>query len=200
MKKYFVSFVRYFLFYSLGFILFFAFAYLLRHANQFLAEVFPALFKIYNPILNRDGLENQNKIIALLAALLSVFVATYASQRQDNLRYEHIISKTEGLYRIREGEKIYFKEFFGADIFCALTVPLFSLGLTLISIPLDAPRALLILKKYLEYFIAVPMAFTDKFGFALGGAFLLFASFILRFLSSYISLFRWRASWLSNTE
>ena len=200
MKKYFVSFIRYFLFYSLAFILFFAFAYLLRHVNEFLAGVFPALFKIYNPIFSHDELEHQNEIIAVTSAFLSIFVATYISVRQDNLRYEHIISKTEGLYRIREGIKIYYAKFLGADIFSAITVPIFSLGLTFITIPNDAPRALLIFKKYLEYFIAVPSAFVDKFGFVLGALLLLCASLILRFSASYLSLFRWRASWLSNTE
>ena len=200
MKKYLESFFGYFFLYSLAFILFYAFSYILRHANEFLAGILPAVFKVYNPILSQDELKNQNEIIALLAAFLSVFAVTYVSQRHDNLRYEHIISKTEGLYKIREGRDVYFSEFLCADIFCSLTVPLFSLGLTFINIPKNAPKALLIFEKYLEYFVAVPSAFVDKFGFIFGAALLLCASLISRFPAAYISLFRWRAAWLSNTE
>ena len=200
MKKYLHSFVRYFLFYAIGFIIFSIFSFLVRHLNEFLAGIFPAIFKIYNPVSNREQLVLQNKNIALFSAGLSVFTLSLLAIRQDNLRYEHLISKTDGFYTIKQGANLYRREFFGADLFSAIIVPSFFLGLTLINIPNSAPKLLRIFGDYLSEFLAIPLAFTEGFGFILGALLLVLISLISRIPAIYLSLAHWRGIWLSSTE
>ena len=200
MKKYFNSFVRYFLFFIIGFILFSLFTFLAGHLNEFLAGIFPDLFKIYNPISNHEELVLQKQGIALISAIVSVFVLTFIAVRQDNLRYEHLIAKTDGFYKITQGADIYRREFLGADLFSAVLVPAFFLGLTLINIPNSAPRLLRIFGNCLAEILVIPIAFTERFGFVFGTVMLVFVSVISRIPAVYISLAHWRGIWLSSTE
>ena len=200
MKKYLHSFLRYFLFSIIGFILFFIFSFLTRHLNEFLSGIFPTLFKIYNPVSNREELVLQNQNIALISAIASVFTLTLIAIWQDNLRYEHLISKTDGFYTIKQGAEIYRREFLGADLFSSVIVPAFFLGLTLINIPNSAPRILRVLGNCLTEILVIPLAFTERLGFILGGALLIFVSVASRIPTVYLSLAHWRGIWLSSTE
>ncbi len=200
MKKYFSSFLRYFSFYLLGFIAFFLFSFLVRHLNDFFAEIFPTVFRIYNPISNREELVLQNKNIAFFSAILSVFTLTLLAMRGDNSKYENIISKTDGFYRIRDGARLYFHEYASADAASAISVPLITFSLTFIKIPNDAAKILKIFGDYLDDFLAIPLAFTERCGLALGVALLVLVSLAARIPSAYISLAHWRGIWLSSTE
>ena len=200
MKKYFYSFLRYFLLYLVGFIAFYVFNFLLSSANAFLSEAFPAIFKVYNPITSREELIRQNGNIALLSAILSVLALTVIAVRHDNLRYEFLISKTDGLYSIREGFALYASNFLRADIISAIAVPLSTLGLTLIKIPEDAPRFLKVMHSYLEIFLKIPDSFTEKGGLIIGGVLLLLISLLSRLPAVLLGLLHWRGSWLANTE
>ena len=200
MKKYFYSIVRYFLIYLLGFIAFFIFDYLFTSLNEFLSGVFPEFFKIYNPITSRIDLIRQKETIALLSGISSVFVITLIAVKGDNLRYEFIISQTEGLYTIRDGFSIYRKNFLLSDIIPAVFVPLSTVGLTLISVSENDPKFLRILADYLDSILAVPYSFTDKLGFLPGVTALLLISLAARLPVAYLSLANWRGNWLSSIE
>ena len=200
MKKYLHSFLRYFLFFIIGFIIFSLFAFLTKHLNEFLAGIFPNFFKIYNPVSNHEELVLQNQNFALISAILSVLTVTFIAIRYDNLRYEHLISQTDGFYTVKRGADIYRSEFLGADLFSSILVPSLTLGLTLINIPNDAHRFLKILENFLGEILVIPLAFTERFGFIFGAALLVLISVILRIPAIYISLTHWRGIWLSSTE
>ena len=200
MKKYLGSFWRYFSFYLLGFIAFFLFSFLVRHLNEFLSGVFPDLFKIYNPISNREELILQNRNIAFISAILSVFMLTFLATRQDNSKYENIISKTDGFYRMRDGVKLYFSEFAYADAISAILVPLSTVFISLVKIPNDAAKFLKIVADCLDGFLAIPLAFTERCGFTAGVILLVLISVVARIPSTLLSLAHWRGVWLSSTE
>lgn len=200
MKKFFGSFLRYFSFYALGFIAFFLFSFLVRHLNEFLAGVFPTLFRIYNPISNREELILQNQNIAFISAILSVFTLTLLAVKHDNSKYESIIAKTDGFYRIRDGARLYFSDYAYADALSAITVPLTTVFLSFIKIPNDAARFLKIVGDCLDEFLAIPLAFTERFGFTVGVILLISVSLAARIPSAYLSLSHWRGIWLSSTE
>ena len=200
MKRYFYSVLRYFLLYLLGFIAFYILNYLLGALNEFLAGVFPKLFKLYNPITSRDELVLQKARIALLSAVISVLTVTVIAVKHDNFRYEFLIAKTDGFYTLKEGFEIYKSAFLGADILSALTVPFSTVWLTLIKIPDTAPRAVKVIFDYVENLLAIPNSFIALLGFVPAIIALLTVSLLSRLPAAMIGLLYWRGSWLSNTE
>lgn len=200
MKKYLYSFLRFFLIYSVGFVAFYLFNYIFARLNEYLAVYLPRFFKVYNPIIDNAAMLRQEAVIALLAAVASVVLLTVIAVRTDNLKYEYMISRTDGFYRVREGAEIYFPEFLGADILSAVSVPLISYPLTLIDVPNSAPRALRVIENILDTVLVIPEAFEGMLGAVLGAALLVLTSLIARAYAAFRALFFWRAAWLSSAE
>ena len=200
MRKYVFSFLRYFVFYFLGFVAFFLFDYLLTVLNEYFAGYLPAVFKSFNPITSREEFKHQEEVIAVLASVASIMLTNLLAVRTDNSKYEYMISKTEGFYRIKDGAKIYSEKFLRADIVSALTVPCMTYALTLIRIPNNAPKFLKILENVLDILIRIPASFEAIFSFAIGAVLITFVSLAARIPAIYLSLAYWRASWLTGAE
>ena len=200
MKKYFYSVWRYFLLYLLGFIVFDVFNFLIGELNEYLSIFFPGLFRVHNPITSHEAYVLQNARIAFLAAAISILTLSIIAVKHDNLRYEFLISRTDGFYTVKEGLSIYKSSFLAADIVTSLFVPCSTVWLTLIKIPENAPKFLKISGGYLEDFLVIPHAFIGLCGFVGGIVLLLLVSLISRLPAALLGLLYWRGSWLSNTE
>lgn len=95
-----------------------------------LYEYMPHLFPLYNPILNKAEYERFALAMAIISVSLTLMITVYICQRFNNDRFEFIITKTDGLYKIPGILKTYIDNFVTSDIissvFTALvfTVPI----------------------------------------------------------------------------
>lgn len=200
MKRYAISFIRYLVFYALGFAVFFIFSYVTRAAHALLCEWLPETFTVYNPVTDREAYDRVEGILALAAATLSLYTVTHLAVVYDNERYEYTISATDGFYTLRDGLALYFPRYILPDILAATLIPCLPLGLTFITLPEDAPRWLeRILDSVLDLII-IQESFINAFGFSLGIILLLLLSIAFRAPAAYFAVKRFRGVWLSDIE
>ena len=93
------------------------------YSYNYLAEVIPGVVQTVNPIHTPDEYELYLKGVATVGALVGTFLINYISLRLDNEKFEYVITKTDGQYRLTDGIKLYFKEFLRSDVI-ASTVPI----------------------------------------------------------------------------
>ena len=156
---------------------------------DYLAMKFPGVLDKPNALGDPEAYKAFNAALTSVGIIINVFIATNLSMRCDNKRFEYIIVKTEGLYKIPEMTKEYVETFWLADIINASVVPM------LLTIP--------------PYFI--PEEYLGLFSFPLWcGArlvpymslldalvMIISASIVLRFIQIPGILRSWRARWLT---
>lgn len=86
------------------------------YSYTYLSEVVPSLVKTVNPITTPDEYEMYLKGICTVGTLIGLFIMNYISLRLDNGKFEHMITKTDGQYTMKDGLRLYFSEFFISDI------------------------------------------------------------------------------------
>jgi len=187
--------LKYFLIYSFGLILFFAFDALMTHIGYpVLNNFFPNLVVKYNPVLQKEDYLATMRAMSFIAAVLTVFSLNCIDVIYDNSRLEELVGKTDGFYRLPQGLKIYTGAFLGTDILSAALAPAIYIPLTLIALPEKLVRLMEI--------IDVPLIMTNAVVDVLGrffGFFVIFAVSLLgRALGVYLGLKRWRGLWLSD--
>lgn len=200
MKKYTHSVLRYFLIYALGFIPFYIIGALLEVIYNILSDKMPSLFPSYNIVTQKSELLALESTLALICAVITVFVLTVLTVKYDNERYEFIISETDGLYELADGGRIYTKNYLYADIVCALAVPIPFLFTTYIPFPEESAKALRILENVLGTLSSPTTAFSNKLGIFLGAAAVILISLVSRIPAGYMGLKRWRGLWLSDID
>lgn len=190
MAKYFTSLLRYFCFYTLAFLVFL----LLNGAiREILCELLPTLFPPYNPVTEKELYFQMAKNTALVTAFICIFLASYAAVAFDSIRYERVISKTDGFYRIKNALPSYLLDFLPADIIGSAISPLPLLLLTLFSFPENVT-------KHTDKLFALTEAFTGKFGTLSGFLMIFLFSLASRLVIAPIALRRFRGMWLADVE
>lgn len=200
MKRYAMSLIRYLIFYSLGFIVFLLLGYLTRAAHALFADWLPTVFRELDPIYDREGYRELTRRLDLVAAALSLYTVTHLSAVYDNERFEHLISRTDGFYTVREGLSLYLPRYAVPDLISAVTVPLAASALALISLPDTAPVWARRLVDMIDGFLSIQNAFTEGLGVILGISLLLLLSIAFRLPAAYFAVLRFRGVWLSDTE
>lgn len=156
-----------------------------------LSNLFPSLFPTYSQVLEKEAYERLTAILTLTAAFLSVFLISLFTGIYDNVRYESVISETDGLFKIPEKLPSYVKSVLPSDIIAALLPQLPLLALTQIKYS----------EKLLDYFgwILRPH-FILVNAFSIPGAYFLIALFVLlaRLAACPFALRRYRALWLTS--
>ena len=169
-----------------------------------LHDIAPLTFPKYSPIFNREEYEAQNALFSAVGALLSVTLITYITMRNDNTRYERMISKTDGMYRLPRGAKIYFKMFLLHDILSSLIIPL--LHFLLLLIPIDKSGITLMyataenMSELVLLLTYTPRMVSAYFGFKNGIIITLALSLISRFICLFPCLEAYRSHWLSDID
>ena len=139
MKRDATSFLRYLIFYALGFLIFFILGYFTRAAYDLLCEWFPKVFSSYGPIYDKNEYQKKQSVIDLIGALISIYTVTHLATVYDNGRFEDVISRIDGFYTLREGVSLYAKRYALSDITTAIIVPAVFFPLALITAPEGAP-------------------------------------------------------------
>ena len=98
---------------------------------ELLYKHFPDTVHLYNPVLEKDGYSRFSLVMSFITVSLTILLSVYICQRFNNDRFEFIIAKTDGLYKIRAILKTYISNYWISDVissvFTALTftVPIY---------------------------------------------------------------------------
>lgn len=160
-----------------------------------LCEWFPEVFTDYSPVTQPDEYAVYSAVMSIVLSTVTVFIISYLCVRLDNERMEYVISRTEGLYTLREGMALYYPRYVGADLAVAVTCPI-PLAVISLYLPEKIPA---ILQSTVDYFFSFTQGYVNIFG-ALGAVLVISATILLcRLLSGMLSLRAWQGVWLSET-
>ena len=188
------SFLRFFLLFLLGFIATELTVIVIKAIYSELNRISAVRFPIYSIVTEKDSYMAQELSFNFFAAAISIFIINYIAIAFDNEKMEYIINKTDGFYTVANGARLYF----GSYLFCDIAVGITAVVPTLILSTFDLPEKLARLDTYHRIICAIPIAFTDKFGFIPGAVILIALSVISRVAVVFSCLRRWRALWLSD--
>ena len=132
------------------------------------------------------------KASATVAALIGLGLINYVSLRLDNKKFEHIITKTDGQYRMTEGIALYCKEFLISDV-VASTLPIAAFIIPAAFIPEK------LMDRGLVYIFKLGELLIEYYGIVGAVAVAIAFSLITRLLSAPLCLKTWRALWLSGS-
>ena len=94
-----------------------------KWSHAYLSHLFPSIFKTYNQIHDPESYSRLEVIKETVSIFLSLLIINFISLRIDNRKYERISLITEGQYLMKDGIRIYFKEFFKSDLIVSAAVP-----------------------------------------------------------------------------
>ncbi len=123
-RKYLAPFGVYFLLFLAGYITTFVTKYIPPIIYDYLCFHFPSVFVSYSPISQPEEYAVVEKWLAVASVAMGIFIVGYIALRVDNKRFEYIIRKTEGFYRLPYGIKLWLREFLLPDIIVTLLLPL----------------------------------------------------------------------------
>ncbi len=165
---------------------------LFTYSYNYLAQIVPSIVKTVNPIHTPDEYDLYLKCVATAGAVIGLFLMNYVSLRLDNEKFEYIITKTDGQYRLPAGIKLYLSEFLRSDIIVScIPVSVFITAAYFIPEKL-LDRGLIIIFKLGSSLIE----FYGLVGAVIVGV--LF-SLITRAISIPLCVRTWRALWLSGS-
>ena len=162
------------------------------YSYNYLAEVMPSVVDTVNPIHTPDEYELYLKGVATFGALVGLFLINYVSLRMDNEKFEYLITKTDGQYRLKDGLKLYFAEFFKSDaIASTIAVGVLVAGASFI------PEKLL--DRGLIFIFRLGVSLVEFYGPVGAVVVAVLFSFVTRILSVPLCVRTWRALWLSGS-
>ena len=158
----------------------------------YLNHLFPKTFPIYNRIYDMQEYMRIEHIKGVVAIFVSLFLINLIALRIDNKKYERIVTLTDGEYLIKDGIKIYLKEFFVIDTVVSVTIP------ALLTIP-----AYYLTEDVLGYF---GLIFWNWLGYNMKSIVHLFPAIFITAAFSFVSRMliiphcvkAWRAAWMTD--
>lgn len=162
------------------------------YTYSYFSSVLPSGVISSNPVSDPDAYEAYTRGVALFGTFVGLWLINYISLRLDNAKFEHVISLTDGQYELKDGIKLYFKEFFLSDVISAVAIViLITVGATFIP------------EKLMDY----GFVFIFKIGDTLNAlyhpvisvAIAATFSLVTRILSIPLAIRTWRALWLSGS-
>lgn len=165
---------------------------LFTYLYTYLSEVTPGIVDTVNPINTPDEYKTYVTCISLSGVIAGIWLINYLALRFDNKKFEHVISKTDGKYTMREGLRLYYSEFVISDLIAStVVISAFVVG------------AYFIPEKWMDYgliFIFKPGMELMKYCHPILAVMLVSAvSFATRLISVPPVVRKWRALWLSGS-
>ena len=190
-RKYFRSPLRFFLVYLFLPVIFIVTSALVEVIYAGIAEIAPKLLPDYNRITEKEEYLAFSRAVNAATALFTVFITGFVTAIYDNARYEDVVKRTDGLFRIPKELPFYFKRNFPADVLSAALAPAVFVPLTLPSYS----------EKFLEYFgiLLLPHLRIAEVFSPVAAYFLISLSVLLgRVLAMPKALSRFRSMWLAS--
>ena len=190
--RYFSPVIIYLVVYIFGLFIFGLCCEIAEWIYTYLNHLMPSTFPLYNPIYDPEAYDELNKNITVIGMFLALFLINFIALRLDNKKYERIISLTDGQYLVKDGIRLYFKEFFISDIIASVILPV-----------LIATGTYFIPDKALGYFaLILPswLGYNMRLLYGLIPSIFIVAgfSFVGRMLAIPLTVKSWRAAWLSD--
>ena len=98
---------------------------LIHEIYLLLYKYMPEQFPLYSAVFDKEEYRKITNTIALISFSLSMISITYIAQRYNNDRFEFIITKTDGLYKIPTVLKIYVYNFGISDLVSSIVCGVF---------------------------------------------------------------------------
>ena len=156
------------------------------------ARLFPNTFPLYNVVLESEKHTAQEERLSFIALLLTVILVVYVTQRFNNERFEYLITKTDGLYYMKDAIPIYTKRFYLSDIISSLIVgAVFSMPIHFI--PMQFFAAGTAISTLLLPFKTL----TNFLGVTFGSITLILFFIVAHIVTTPMALLYYRAKWLS---
>ena len=191
-QKYILPIFHYLLFILVGFAAMTVVEYLVVEIYDFLAYILPDIFKTYSQIKEPELYRELMKWLTVISVGISLLLVNYIAMRQDNKRFEYVITLTDGLYTMREGLLLYIKNFLLSDIVVALVIP------SIVMIPFY-----FVPEPFFERWLSLPFWCYDKLteymGIIPAVLTLTVLSLISRLAVIYPTVKVWRAMWLTSS-
>ena len=161
-----------------------------------LCEWFPEVFENYSPVLDESAYAVQSAVIDISIAAVTVLIYSYILVRYDNERMEFMISKTEGLYTLREGARLYYPRYALCDAVISASVPT-----VFIVASIFVPTHIVdFIDPFFEYIFSFGRLFTSHLDFVLGALLAVLVVFVSRILAGLKSIRAWQGIWLSEID
>ena len=87
---------------------------------RFLGGIFPSAFPSYDVTRGARFFDTLYTSLWFIALAVTLFVSVYLSLRYDNFKFEHIITKTDGVYKIRDILPTYINIFGKSDLLASI--------------------------------------------------------------------------------
>ena len=162
------------------------------YAHTYLSEMLPSVVDTVNPIHSPDEYELYLRAVATVGATVGLFLINYISLRMDNEKFEYVITKTDGQYRLADGVRLYFSEFLITDII-ASTVTIGALVAGGCFIPEK------LMDRGLVIIFGLGASLVEFYGPVGAVLIAVVASLITRMISVPLCVRVWRALWLSGS-
>ncbi|MBQ7356317.1 MAG: hypothetical protein IJW66_02845 [Clostridia bacterium] len=184
---------------ALGFALLPPLQFLMNIGYTALVDWFPRVFPTYNYVTEHEDFIRLETNLLLIIAAICLIATNYLSVRFDNERLEYMITRTEGMYTLSEGARIYYDRYFVADCVASALVPL-----PLTTIVCFLPLISTALPETLYELLLIPleptMLFVEPLGLVFGYIVMVIISFLARQASGVRAIAVFRAAWLSDVE
>ena len=154
-------------------------------------SILPSLFPIPNYVLESEKYELYEKVMAILTLTATFYLINLISVKCDNARFERIVLKTEGMYRMKDGLKEYYSANILFDAILSLVLPI---AYTL-PIYIYVPREFI--DRIFRLFFLPAFTAYDLFGIVGGAVALVIITFVTRTLAGISAVKGYRARWLS---
>ena len=135
--KYLNPIIVFFAVYMFGYLLYNAGISLTRAVYTYMNHIFPESFPLYEKLAEKEALAGLYRIFELCGMLIALFLINLIALRLENKKYERIVILTDGQYLIKDGVRLYFKEFFASDVITSVLTPVL-----LVIPPTSFPRGL----------------------------------------------------------
>ena len=152
----------------------------------------PDVFPLFDPVNEKESFASHNGRMGVFTMCITLALYAYITLRQDNRRDEWVITRTDGLFRVRDELSAYLTEYAAADVFASAVMGA-ALGVPFIFIP----DAFLMGSSTLASFIRPFSLFYDKIGPVMTPILFFALLAVFRLLSAVPALAFYRAKWLS---
>ena len=165
---------------------------LILQIYELLYKNMPDIFPLYNPVSGKGKYERLSLIMYVSAVFAAMLISVCLNLRYDNSRFEFIITKTDGFYKINAVLPTYVCKFAIQDIVSSMVNGLlFSVSISLI------PSQFFSTGNPISDFAEPLWRITDSLGAKSSAAYLTAAVLFSHILSTVPVLKYYRAKWLT---
>ena len=198
-KKYLYSIFTYSVIYIFGFVFIALGTSCARYLYAYMNYLFPRVFPLFSAVSEKEEYAKYLMLIASVGIFTAIWIINFFALRLDNSKFELMIKRTDGLYTVKDGIKIYLGEFGISEVISGVLLPLI-LVIPPFFIPEFGVQSVPVvgfLIMLMEKLLWLGYAFKEYF--SIGEALLLVAVFSSLSRAALIpgALKHWRASWLS---